>query len=430
MSLLRVSSFLVSSVLGVALWTLPNPVKAVPERGSSAVASSRCESNGGTYSTKASLAAAMARELGRLDPATDLTTFGPFVTLSSQGWARCTNGCPRTRAILDQQLGNGDERDADPAVLRRDLTAALECHRRAQDTARRQVSAQPPAHKLTEVAGPIRIDPASCGPHYIFQADDLAGQPLGTEEATRLEHALDFFGAGACGSSPYLGFQVTRIGCPPGRTCIAIDPTREDGGAPPCPNVSYPLYDTWYPWPLSPGCSDTCTTPYYVPGHLASFASSVPSSAGWLYCVPFNTVLMLRTDVNGVVYGLNAYGGAYEYCWGGGWVHTPVAIHSQCWNNNPDCLWIYRPDRMIVSYADQTLAINAWGGAGQDVQLVLTRWCTPDNPDCTWSWVGGQLVSDRNPNLKFAVPWGGFDGSPVRLRTDANAGPYWSWERT
>ena len=88
---------------------------------------------------------------------------------------------------------------------------------------------------------------------------------------------------------------------------------------------------------------------------------------------------------------------AVEYFDGSSWVHTPVTLHSQCWNNNPDCPWIYQSNRMIVSVRNQSFAINAWGGAGQDVALVLTQLCTPDNPDCTWSLVDGQFVNDRYP---------------------------------
>jgi len=126
---------------------------------------------------------------------------------------------------------------------------------------------------------------------------------------------------------------------------------------------------------------------------------------------------MLRTTINGANLALNAFGGVYEYWSGSSWVHTPVALHSGCYNDNPDCLWIYRDDRMIVSARDQSFAINAWGGAGQDVRLMLTTMCSPTNPDCTWSFINGQFVSDGNPSLKWDAPNGAYDGTPVQLRS-------------
>lgn len=376
-----------------------------------------CDANGGIHPVKAALAVAMAREMGRLDPARDLAVANGMVVLSPEGRLHCRHDCAETRGILDKQVGRSDRNPVAPNAFRDDLVRSFECQKS-------QAAAEAVRHEVKPVASSVHLDPSSCGTHNVFQIDDLSGQPLDARQAAALESSLAFFGTGACGNNPYLGFTVTSVSCPAGRTCIAIDPDPNDqgGGSSTCSGSAptYPDDRSWDPngQLLSDACARSCATTEGFVGSMTSFCGTVPSSCGYDYCVPFGRSLMIRADVNGTRYGLNAYGGVYEYRDGASWRHTPVTLHSQCWNNNPDCLWIYRPDRMIVSVRDQTFAINAWGGAGQDVALVLTRFCAPNNPDCTWSFVDGNFVNDRNPSLKFAAPSGGYDGSPIKLRSD------------
>lgn len=167
---------------------------------------------------KASLAVAMALELRRLAPAIDLRLAPQGVELSPEGLSRCTNGCRKTRAILAMQRSGS--RAFEGAVFRDELAGALT---RVLRTAGEAVS-----HQLTLVAGPVRLDETSCGPHYVFQLDDGSSQPYSAAAADAFSEHLCFFGGGSCGRNPVLGFRTTSAGCPEGRTCVAIDPTDGD----------------------------------------------------------------------------------------------------------------------------------------------------------------------------------------------------------
>jgi hypothetical protein len=393
------------------------------ERGSATVAQSEvsgveakvsCETNGGVNPIKADLAVAMAEELRRWDPVLDLVVNDKGkVVLSDIALARCTDGCPKARAILNMQ--------DDSAALRQNLSDAWERHTgRVSSRMHASGDSVQAPHTLTFVGGPIQMGTNSCGPHYVFQADNANGSPLSVEQALGLEDALCFYGQGDCGNNPYLAFMVTDVACATGRTCVAVDPTREDGGSVstthPGAIPTFPNDRLWDPGNTFLNWRCLTTSGYF--SYMVSYCSTVPASCGYLYCAQANQpVIMLWTNVGGTDYAMNAFWGAYEYYDGSQWIHTTVSLHNGCASDNPDCLWIYRPDRMLASLRDPSLAINAWGGAGEGVTLVLTRWCTPDNPDCTWSFVNGRLVNDRYPWLSMSAPQGGYAGSPIKLQS-------------
>jgi hypothetical protein len=252
-----------------------------------------CPSNSGLNPTKAALAVAMANELGRWDALTDLTVDSSgAAALSETGLARCTNGCPNTKALLGQQaqalIGYVDQTVFNPTVLRTDLYAAFGRQRDLiDDLTRNNPAALPPAHRLTFVGGPSNLGIGGCGPHYIFQVDRADGTALSSGEAAAMTSALCFFGQGGCGGNPYVGLVQVTAGCPAGRTCLAIDPTDGDnsttstttsGSAP-----TYPLNRVWDPTNslLGTQCITSVTGRL---GALVSMCSLVPATCGYLYC--------------------------------------------------------------------------------------------------------------------------------------------------
>jgi hypothetical protein len=255
-----------------------------------------CQTNSGLYPTKAALAVAMAAELGRWTPATDLAISGTKYTpsarvvLSAAGLAACKNGCPNTKAILGQQDASWmDNNVFSVGNYISDLQNSF--NRQTSlltDLSRNNKAALPPAHKLTLVSGPVNLGLAnSCGPHYIFQVDTTAGVPLTTAQAQNMANTMCFYGAGSCGSNPYIGFQVTQSnGCPAGKTCIAIDPTDGDNGSSSTTSAgsapSYPMnrcYD-----PSNTLLNTACITTAKKLGAMVSKCSTSPTTCGYLYC--------------------------------------------------------------------------------------------------------------------------------------------------
>ena len=255
-----------------------------------------CQTNNGNYPTEAALAVAMAMELKRWKPSADLYQSGTNqVSLTSTGLAQCSNGCPNTKALLGQALSSASFTDNvfDPINYGSALWNGL-----GRDTAHMQnlqlhyPSQLPPDHKLTFIAGPVNLGLGSCGPHYIFQADNLDGSALNSTQAKNMANWLCFYGMNGtdgygCGGNPSLAFVVTSQGCPIGRTCVAIDPTDGDnstssstsaGSAP-----SYPMnrvYD-----PSSSLLGTACITTKGVLTTLQSKCSAYPATCGYDYCM-------------------------------------------------------------------------------------------------------------------------------------------------
>jgi hypothetical protein len=250
-----------------------------------------CPTNSGILPTFGALAVSAAREMKRWDPLTDFYIDGNYnVQLSSAGAAKCGNGCPNTKAIIGQQFVDFvPTSEFNAEMFRTAMYSAFQRHKdKIDDLNRNKPGELPPAHKLTQVGGPINLGLGACGPHYIFQADNLDGTPLTTAKAANLANSLCFFGQGSCGGNPYIHFVTTTQGCPSGRTCVAIDPTDGDnsststttaGSAP-----TYPLnraYD-----PANALLNSGCVTTSGLYGTMQSKCSVKPSTCGYLYCTP------------------------------------------------------------------------------------------------------------------------------------------------
>ena len=394
----------------------------------------QCDLGNGINPSKASLAVAMATELGRWDPVHDLAVDGNNVTLSASAWLRCGNGCAKTSALLAE---------LDPASVNVGTsTGSSQYRNELVDSYMRQrqldgESAQEdlaPLHRLTLVGGPVRLGENYCGSHYVFQADRIDGQPLSRDEISRLQNALCFYGEGRCGGNPFLSFVQTDATCPTGRTCVAIDPTDGDNGSlPPCNQTSSPGYymnRTYDPANelLSCGClySDGLDGVAWW-SQLVSKCSTVPSTCGYLYCDRTQTgtettTFMIWSD-SGNNFAMNALYGADE--------GTYVGLSDACNGfspGNPDCQWVYGSDHMIRSFRNQSLAVTAWDGASHGAYLRLTGSCQPWNTNCTWSYVNGRFVSDADSSLSINAWNGAGNGVLLRLHNEcASTNPDCTW---
>lgn len=253
-----------------------------------------CNTQSGLMPTKAALAVAMAKELGRWDPA-DLAVQGQFgypnsrVVLNSASAGRCVNGCANTKGILAQQDASFVDQNLFNATnFKNDLEASFQ--RQANmisDLKRNNPGALPPAHKLTLVGGPSDLGVGACGPHYIFQVDDQYGNPLSAAQANNMANALCFYGYGSCGNNPYLSFQTTTVGCPAGRTCVAIDPQDGDTGSDSTTSAgsapTYPMDRVWNPDNSLLGTA--CISSMGLLKSLQSKCSTKPTTCGYLYCI-------------------------------------------------------------------------------------------------------------------------------------------------
>jgi len=127
--------------------------------------------------------------------------------------------------------------------------------------------------------------------------------------------------------------------------------------------------------------------------------SGSPDSTGGIKPPPFRPVMIVLKNTNHCIapQGGVQYGAALRL--------------SSCEPTDLNCKWLYNSsNRMLVSAANQELAINAWNGATDGGELRLHNGCTPSNPDCTWTWKNGMLVSDKNPHLAIRA-----DGALLRL---------------
>lgn len=122
------------------------------------------------------LAVASANELGRWNAAKDFvkeaTNNSARIMLSSEGLARCTNGCENIKAIL--QLQNTETSTIprhDPLLLRQYMRAFWE---------RQVTTAAPPAHSLTLAA----VSPDICGLRYHFDVGGATSTTTTTSGST------------------------------------------------------------------------------------------------------------------------------------------------------------------------------------------------------------------------------------------------------
>jgi hypothetical protein len=251
-----------------------------------------CSTNSRVQPAKAALAVAMAKELGRWDPSADLTVSNGKVVLSWIGLSRCSNGCANTKALLGQQdsaiTAFLDQQLFNPTNFSQDLQSSFGRQSNLLDDLKRNSPGKlPPAHKLTLVAGPTNMGIGACGPHYIFQVDNVNGTALTSAQAANVGNSLCFFGYGNCGNNPYLGFTQTGVSCPAGRTCVAVDPDDGDTGSGTTTTAgsapSFPLnraYD-----PTNGLLNSKCITNRGVLGAMLSKCATAPTTCGFLYCI-------------------------------------------------------------------------------------------------------------------------------------------------
>jgi hypothetical protein len=248
-----------------------------------------CSSNSGVNPTKAALAVAMGKDLGRWTPNTDLAISNGKVVLSSAGLAKCGSNCGNIKGILGQQDATFvDQGMFNATNYKEDLKSSFDRQTNLITNLTNNDRAHlPPAHKLTLVGGPTNLGSGSCGPHYIFQVDNADGTPLTSAQASNMGNALCFYGYGSCGNNTYLGFQPTGVNCPSGRTCIAIDPTDGDNGSTSTTSAgsapTYPgnrVYD-----PANTLLNTACIHTNGKLLTLQSKCASTPNTCGYLYCM-------------------------------------------------------------------------------------------------------------------------------------------------
>jgi hypothetical protein len=251
-----------------------------------------CGDGKGSKTTLASLAVAMADEIGRWDPLNDLVLDEEGRTRLSPTAMCLKNDCANTKAILGQQDFTVDRHAFDNEHFSSVLDKAFDREAKLLKQLNKQNPEQlPPAHKLTKVGGPSDLGLGACGAHYIFQVDHPDGTPLTPAEADGVRNALCFFGQestrGTCGNNDFIGFTQTQVDCPDGRVCVAIDPDPNDNGTiyttTPGEAPVYPmnrLYD-----PSNTYLGTACTMTTGRAGTMRSKCSTMPTTCGYLYCM-------------------------------------------------------------------------------------------------------------------------------------------------
>jgi hypothetical protein len=247
-----------------------------------------CISRQGTNTTKAGLAVAMADELGRWDALADLTVVNGKTQLKA-GVNCIRNSCKRTKAILGQQDFTVDQNRFNAVSYSSDLSASFSRQSNwIANLKQNHPDRLPPAHKLTLV-GSSQL--GVCGPHYIYQVDNLNGTPLTTTQAGYMSNTLCYYGQDvvgmSCGANPFIGFTKTQTGCPAGRMCVAIDPDPYDTGsgsstvAGSAPTYTLNrLYD-----PANTKLNTACTKTTGTLGTMVSKCAATPNTCGYLYCM-------------------------------------------------------------------------------------------------------------------------------------------------
>jgi hypothetical protein len=181
-----------------------------------------CPDNSGVNPTKASLAVAMANELGEWDPLLHLQN-GTRVELSPLALSLCSErgGCALTTALL--ALQNDDIRNYidqsifNPTVFREELRASFERQLNIEDDLRRNRPSDLPTAALLNPLGPS-VDFGGCGAHYGWEArlPDGSAYP----NPWRLSYRLGFFGGT---TNPFIDFRE-------GAGIVYVDPAETDFG--------------------------------------------------------------------------------------------------------------------------------------------------------------------------------------------------------
>jgi len=259
----------------------------IPEEGESIEGlsdgiSSSCNTNNGILPTKASLAVAMATELKRWEPVTDLefyyyTTTDRMVRLTTAGNARCTamgSTCANTKALLNLQWQDVnqviDQNRFNATSYRYDLVQSVGRQKnRTTDLTNNNPGALAPAHNLTKVGGPTNLGIGACGPHYLYKPTNTNGTTY--SKPANLANNLYFFGYP---DNPFLAFTVTNGN-------VAIDPIDGDNSTPTTTSGSCPTYELDRVYnPTNTLLNKCCVT---VSGQNGALVA-LPRAAGYLGC--------------------------------------------------------------------------------------------------------------------------------------------------
>jgi hypothetical protein len=263
-----------------------------PVQAAEGALSASCYSSYGVNPSKAALAMAMGIELGRWDPLNDLEVYN-WNTVRLKSSAVCIkDGCKQTKAILAQQEFTPDQARFSSENFRNDLVASFDRQRNLiQDLINNHKDRLPPAHKLTLRGGPTNLGTGACGPHYIFQVDNLNGTPLTSTQAGNMSNTLCYFGQNTsgtnCGDNGFVGFTKTQVNCPTGRVCVAIDPDDGDAGSGTTTTAgSAPTYTLNRLWdPANFKLNSWCTKTAGPLGAMRSKCATAPNTCGYLYCM-------------------------------------------------------------------------------------------------------------------------------------------------
>jgi hypothetical protein len=240
--------------------------------------SSSCNTVSGLMPTKASLAVAMATEMGRWEPLTDLarvTVNGvTMVGLSSAGNTKCGSGCANTKALLNLQDNAVSQvisqNRFNPTSYREDLLSSLQRQTdRINHLKMNYPSQLPQPHKLTKVGGPLNLGIGACGPHYEFKVTKPDGSAY--PNPSNLVNNLYFYGYPI---NPFIAFRSTD-------TTVLIDPIDGDNSAPTTTSGSCPTFELDRVY--SPATSLTGKCCVTVSGQNGALAA-VPKAVGYFGC--------------------------------------------------------------------------------------------------------------------------------------------------
>lgn len=234
--------FTALAVLGSAC-TAGSPAEDEPIEGLEEAISWSCNSVSGLMPTKASLAVAMANELKRWEPLTDLTignvNWLPQVILSPAGVSRCSamgSSCANTKALLalqDWAVNDVISQNIFNATnYRQDLMASFARQSDHINNLRWNAPWKlPQPHNLAKVGGPTNLGIGACGPHWVFKPTTPSGGTYANP--SNLVNNLYFFGEPW---NDFLAFTVTNGN-------VAIDPIDGDNSSAVTTTGSCPTYE-------------------------------------------------------------------------------------------------------------------------------------------------------------------------------------------
>jgi hypothetical protein len=245
--------------------------------------SSGCNTNSGVNPTKASLAVAMATELKRWEPVTDLmrkdSNGHVTVELSAAGISRCSamgSSCANTKAILALQSVDVNQVIHqglfNATTFRTDLVSSFDRQTSRTNDLKKNWPAQvPAAHTLTKVGGPTNLGIGACGPHYLFRPTTPTGGTY--PNPGNLINNLYFFGEP---NNDFLSFQVLN-----NKADVGIDPIDGDNSPPTTTSGTCPTYELDRVYnPDNSLNGKCCVTVGAVNGAL----QPVPRATGYLGC--------------------------------------------------------------------------------------------------------------------------------------------------